>query len=59
MHFGYKGQLGRSKHDDKMCLKLLFTIIYEKIWFLKKNMTFIKVWRAQYIYNDCLLSLKQ
>lgn len=31
----------------------------KKYDFWKKNMTFIKVWRAQYIYNDCLLSLKQ
>lgn len=40
MHFGWKGQLGRSKHDDKMCLKLLFTIIYEKCDFWKKKYDF-------------------
>lgn len=31
----------------------------KKYDFFLKNMTFIKVWRAQYIYNDCILSLKQ
>lgn len=31
----------------------------KNVIFEEKNMTFIKVWRAQYIYNDCLLSLKQ